>query len=391
MKSLAAALIEQNVVVGTAEVIDARVPRLKFNTRVSNGQLLAVDVSIGTENGIAAVEFLRKNVVAIPPLRPLILFIKALLREKGLNEVFTGGLGSYAILNMVMAHLQGHGYTVALSDHAAVPIADGQPSQSRKRKQKKTEFKVNKEPFSLDNDMTFDFVQSFGQNWHSNVGDHADLGILLWSLLDFFGNKFDYYTQAVSVLQGGIIGKGSWIQPSKPWLLAVEDPQDAGREICGGSFRITDVKNYFSATASSIAEACELESVAGTPNSSRMTRHGEDLHDSIIATVLDIDLALGRDSYSCKKRHDVENAGKLHSKYLVRGNSTKLSRSNIHKVQNKLGVKKPKMKRKPGKKTPKALQGKSGLRGSKKGRAVEAQWQDTRGQHFEYVVIGSTL
>lgn len=42
----------------------------------------------------------------VPPLRPLVLVVKAFLRQKGLNEVYTGGLSSYSIFLMVLAHLQ---------------------------------------------------------------------------------------------------------------------------------------------------------------------------------------------------------------------------------------------------------------------------------------------
>lgn len=43
---------------------------------------------------------------ALPALRPLVLGAKALLKEAGLNEVFTGGLSSYSVFNMAVAHLQ---------------------------------------------------------------------------------------------------------------------------------------------------------------------------------------------------------------------------------------------------------------------------------------------
>jgi DNA polymerase sigma len=46
----------------------------------------------------------------LPPLRPLLLVLKALLREAGLNEVFSGGLSSYSLFSMVLAHLQCEGY-----------------------------------------------------------------------------------------------------------------------------------------------------------------------------------------------------------------------------------------------------------------------------------------
>jgi hypothetical protein len=59
------------------------------------------DISLGAGNGAAAVDFVRRQVLAVPPLRPLTLVLKAMLREKGLNEVFTGGVSSYTLVNMV--------------------------------------------------------------------------------------------------------------------------------------------------------------------------------------------------------------------------------------------------------------------------------------------------
>ena len=41
-----------------------------------------------------------------PALRPLVLVVKSLLKASGLNDVSTGGLGSFALANMVVAHLQ---------------------------------------------------------------------------------------------------------------------------------------------------------------------------------------------------------------------------------------------------------------------------------------------
>jgi non-canonical poly(A) RNA polymerase PAPD5/7 len=39
-------------------------------------------------------------------MRPLVLVLKTYLRARGLNEVMTGGLSSYSLCNMVVAHLQ---------------------------------------------------------------------------------------------------------------------------------------------------------------------------------------------------------------------------------------------------------------------------------------------
>ena len=44
------------------------------------GNGLAADLTLGAENGAAAVDFVRRQVLAVPPLRPLCLAIKAFLR-----------------------------------------------------------------------------------------------------------------------------------------------------------------------------------------------------------------------------------------------------------------------------------------------------------------------
>lgn len=41
-----------------------------------------------------------------PALRPLALVLKAFLKQRGLNEAATGGLSSYSLCNMVLAHIQ---------------------------------------------------------------------------------------------------------------------------------------------------------------------------------------------------------------------------------------------------------------------------------------------
>lgn len=43
---------------------------------------------------------------ALPPMRALVLVLKCYLKSLGLNEVATGGLSSYSLCNMVIAHLQ---------------------------------------------------------------------------------------------------------------------------------------------------------------------------------------------------------------------------------------------------------------------------------------------
>lgn len=62
-----------------------QVPIIKawFGGLGNSAQPLPIDISIGVANGAAAVRMVQQAVVDLPPLRPLCLVLKALLRETG--------------------------------------------------------------------------------------------------------------------------------------------------------------------------------------------------------------------------------------------------------------------------------------------------------------------
>lgn len=74
------------------------------------------------------------------------------VQEKAMHEVSSGGLSSYSLINMTIAHLQAEGYSMST---AGVPTSSGL----------------------------------------------ADLGNLLWGFLMRYGDVFDYSDQAVSILE----------------------------------------------------------------------------------------------------------------------------------------------------------------------------------------------
>ena len=67
-----------------------------------------VDVSINSAGGVHTAALVSRHMAAHPALRPLALTLKALLRAAApaaLNDVAVGGLGSYSLVNMLVAHL----------------------------------------------------------------------------------------------------------------------------------------------------------------------------------------------------------------------------------------------------------------------------------------------
>lgn len=157
------------------------------------------------------------QVSLVPALRPLILVVKAVLKEAGLNEVFSGGLSSYSTTLMVMAHLQAEG--VAPPPTAAEE--DGDPAAAT--------------------------AAPLPPLTH-------DCGRLLWSFFHRFGRRFDYAREAVRVNAGGVAPKpAAWAKPERPFALAVEDPQEEGKDIGSGSYNIAAVQVCFRRAADKLA------------------------------------------------------------------------------------------------------------------------------------------
>ncbi len=84
-------------------IIDAKVSLVKLVSRDGD---VHCDICIGHENGPRNVPIICSFVQQYPALRPLLMVVKCFLSQRSLNEVYTGGLGSYAVLLLVVSHLQ---------------------------------------------------------------------------------------------------------------------------------------------------------------------------------------------------------------------------------------------------------------------------------------------
>lgn len=100
---IAAVLRHANICDNLQVIAKARVPIIKFVT--SHGKF-AVDISINQTNGLTAGLIVNRFITEFPALRPLVLVVKSFLSQRSMNEVFSGGLGSYSIVCMVINMLQ---------------------------------------------------------------------------------------------------------------------------------------------------------------------------------------------------------------------------------------------------------------------------------------------
>lgn len=65
-----------------------------------------MDISLNQTNGISAGKIINQYLDVLPGARQLIMVVKAFLSQRSMNEVFTGGLGSYSVICMVISFLQ---------------------------------------------------------------------------------------------------------------------------------------------------------------------------------------------------------------------------------------------------------------------------------------------
>nr|CAN64475.1 hypothetical protein VITISV_017481 [Vitis vinifera] len=101
--ALSRALSQKGIAKKIQVIAKARVPIIKFVEKRSS---VAFDISFDVENGPKAAEYIQDAISKWPPLRPLCLILKVFLQQRELNEVYSGGIGSYALLAMLIAMLQ---------------------------------------------------------------------------------------------------------------------------------------------------------------------------------------------------------------------------------------------------------------------------------------------
>ncbi|KAM3343346.1 terminal nucleotidyltransferase 4B [Capsicum galapagoense] len=189
LQALSRALSQKGVAKKIQVISKARVPIIKFVEKKSG---ISFDISFDLDNGPKAAEFIKDAMSSWPPLRPLCLILKVFLQQRELNEVYTGGIGSYALLVMLIAMLQNH--------------RNGKASAEQ------------------------------------------NLGVLLVNFFDIYGRKLN--TSDVGVSCNGVgtfflkSSKGFSIK-GKQSLISIEDPQTPENDIGKSSFNYFQVRSAF--------------------------------------------------------------------------------------------------------------------------------------------------
>ncbi|XP_008226638.1 PREDICTED: non-canonical poly(A) RNA polymerase PAPD5 [Prunus mume] len=190
LQALSRALSQMGLAKKIQVIGKARIPIIKFVEKTSG---IAFDISFDIESGPKAADFIQDVVSKWPPLRPLCLILKVFLQQRELNEVYSGGLGSYALLTMLMAMLHSHRECQASSEQ--------------------------------------------------------NLGVLLVNFFDFYGRKLNTSDVGVSCKGAGTFFKKSvkgFITKGRPFLIAIEDPQAPENDVGKNSFNYFQIRSAFS-------------------------------------------------------------------------------------------------------------------------------------------------
>ena len=176
----------------------AKIPIVKFEDAETNFKF---DISFDVDGGPQAVIFIKDMIRAQPLIRPLVYILKIFLQQRELNEVYSGGIGSYGLIIMVNVFLLTH--------------------ESRLDKR--------------------------DRRWSDQKAEKC-LGILLIDFFELYGHTLNMYEVGISSRKGGFFyDKRSYgfYSVDRPYLLSIEDPLQRDSDIGKNSFNIQKVKQAF--------------------------------------------------------------------------------------------------------------------------------------------------
>ncbi|OQR86062.1 Poly(A) RNA polymerase [Achlya hypogyna] len=184
--------LEELGVVSYLEVIDsARIPIVKL---VHAPTQLHMDFSFNITSGLSTADLVMMYMRKYPSFRPLVILLKYFLLQRGLNETFKGGVGSFLLQLLVVS-----------------------------------------------------FLQQYARN-HTRSADYLNLGVLLVEFLELYGTSLNAAVVGLSVRNGGAYfmkDERDWHNPDRPFLLCVENPHDPSHDVASNSYDIRKVLRSF--------------------------------------------------------------------------------------------------------------------------------------------------
>ncbi|XP_056269046.1 terminal nucleotidyltransferase 4B isoform X3 [Pseudoliparis swirei] len=192
--TLEEALRKRNVAdENSIKVLDkATVPIIKLTDSFTE---VKVDISFNVKNGVMAARLIKEFKEKYPVLPYLVLVLKQFLLQRDLNEVFTGGIGSYSLFLMAVSFLQLH-----YRDDVCSP--------------------------------------------------NINIGVLLIEFFELYGRHFNYLKTGIRIKDGGCyVAKDdvhrNTMDGYRPSMLYIEDPLQPDNDVGRSSYGAMQVKQAF--------------------------------------------------------------------------------------------------------------------------------------------------
>lgn len=175
------------------KVLDkATVPIIKLTDSFTE---VKVDISFNVKSGVKAACLIKDFKEKYPVLPYLVLVLKQFLLQRDLNEVFTGGIGSYSLFLMAVSFLQLH--------------------------------------------------------YREDVcNPNINIGVLLIEFFELYGRNFNYLKTGIRIKDGGCYVAKDEVQKSmmdgyRPSMLYIEDPLQPDNDVGRSSYGAMQVKQAF--------------------------------------------------------------------------------------------------------------------------------------------------
>eukprot|EP00958_Prasinococcus_capsulatus_P006729 scaffold626_cov409-Prasinococcus_capsulatus_cf.AAC.11 len=240
LRAVATSLSRRGMVKNVQVIAKARVPIAKFKD-IESG--ICFDVSFDKENGPQAASFIKRVMKEFVPMRSLVLVLKLFLQQRELNEVYTGGIGSYALISLILVQLQTYGRRYP----AAREIAPGSSQELRRTGTLRLDVAHNEaEPKKS-------VKKKKGKKQKTRTSSSSIvegcLGQLLLDFLRFYGTELNQKEVGVSPRDGGTFyrkDEEGMFAHNRPFLLSCKDPQDATNDLCRNSYNWPQIRSAFS-------------------------------------------------------------------------------------------------------------------------------------------------
>ena len=183
-------ILKDTSVFSNVEVVKgARIPIIKFTESESQ---IEFDITFNEVGGLAVLEEIKKAFQTHPEIKYLILLMKLFLRQRKLNNSFTGGIGSFLLFCMILSFLR--------------------------------YYKSN-------------IVERYGEFQLEKV----TLGDYLLNFLKFYGQDFDFQRKEIDMVDGGAILN----KRESSFNFSLWSPQDPNHNIGNQCFKFKEIFGVF--------------------------------------------------------------------------------------------------------------------------------------------------